>query len=203
MRSDYSIEAWDLRDPSSPKYQVFDSPDFCPGKLYHKFKGSYNFTFTNYLVESSGDLLVLRRFIALSVAETEFVHPRRSEDDVVNNINDDERENLFLQNLFLQDDDAYWTLGFDVHNFDFGQSKWEPVDCLGDRALFVGSNHSFSLSTCHYPELMKNSIYFTDHFLEGFNQIYDGHDNGVFHLENNCIKPYYPRRLKIINPPPV
>ncbi|XP_059633555.1 uncharacterized protein LOC132276230 [Cornus florida] len=197
MRSYLSIEAWDLTDPSCPKKHVFDNPLFCPGKFEEgKIAESYNCDETDYLVESSGDLLLVSRFIAVSVTENGIPHPRRLEKKIENN--NGERENCFLH-----DDDAYWTLGFDVHRFDFDHNKWEPVECLGDRALFVGSNNSFSLSTLNHPELMGNSIYFTDDYFDGFNKIYRGHDNGVFHLEDHCIKPSYPRRLKIIDPHPV
>ncbi|XP_059635928.1 uncharacterized protein LOC132278127 [Cornus florida] len=182
--SHHSMEAWDLRDPSCPKNQVFDRPSFCPGKLEHKFLDRCNFNWTNHLVESSGDLLLLKRFRAPSVVDQSgFAHPQRLEEKVMenNNIHDEEWENHSLHNR-----DA--TLGFDVHKFDFDHNKWEHVECLGDQALFVGLNTSFSISTCDYPQLMGNSIYFTDDL--------HGHDNGVFHLEDGCIKPCYPKQIE-------
>ncbi|XP_059668100.1 uncharacterized protein LOC132313353 [Cornus florida] len=187
LRFDFSIEAWDLRDPSRPQKQFFHSPDFCEGKIWKKIRESYIWDPRIYLVESCGDILLLCRFIALSrIVEVE------------NKINDDEWENYFIH-----DDDAYWTMGFDVHKFDSDNNKWERVECLGDRAMFVGYNNSFSLSTRDYPELVGNSIYFADDNLNGFNNTYGGHDNGVFSLEDNRIKPYYPSREKVIGPHPV
>ncbi|XP_059638433.1 uncharacterized protein LOC132280690 [Cornus florida] len=178
---DDSIEAWDLRDPSCPKNQVFDSPSICPGKLEDKLQESYHFIQNNYLVESSGDLLLLYRFIA----------------NIITNSDDLSEEQLNRM------DEAYWTLGFEVRKFDFDHNKWELVECLGDRALFVGSNQSFSLSTCDHPELMENSIYFTDDNFDQFNDKYGYHDNGVFCLGENNIKPYYPSSVKMIDPHPI
>ncbi|XP_059638425.1 putative F-box protein At1g65770 [Cornus florida] len=177
---DDSIEAWDLRDPSCPKNQVFDSPSICPGKLEDKLQESYHFIQNNYLVESSGDLLLLYRFIANVTNSDDLSEEQRSEMD-----------------------EAYWTLGFEVRKFDFDYNEWELVECLGDRALFVGSNKSFSLSTCDHPELMGNSIYFTDDNFNQFNRKYGYHDNGVFCLEENNIKPYYPSSVKMIYPHPI
>ncbi|XP_059666358.1 uncharacterized protein LOC132312115 [Cornus florida] len=199
MNSYDSIEAWDLTDPSCPKNQVFDKISFGLKKPGAKFDGSYNCVLDHYLVESSGNLLLVSRYKAVSVDRTGIVHPRRLEEKVVVNNNDNEE----WESHFLHDDAAYWTLGFDVHRLDFDCNKWEPVECLGDRALFVGTNHSFSLSTLDYPELTGNSIYFTDDNFIAFNDTYRGHDNGVFHLKDNNIKPCYPNRLKIFDPHPI
>ncbi|XP_059633249.1 uncharacterized protein LOC132276021 [Cornus florida] len=163
LTSNRSLVAWDLRDPSHHKRQVFD-------KLEGKLRQSYNCGKSGYLVESSGDLLLVSRYIVISDQNAAY---------------------------------AYNTVGFDVHRFEFDNNKWEPVECLGDRALFVGSNTSFSLSTRDYLELMGNSIYFTDDvYSSSCGKKYSGHDNGIFHLKDHSIKPYYPSSLKI-NPPPV
>ncbi|XP_059638432.1 uncharacterized protein LOC132280674 [Cornus florida] len=199
INSDCSMEAWDLRDPSCPKIQVFDGASLRPGKLGHELRLSYNCVKRNYLVESSGDLLLLSRFVALSVAESGIDHPESFKERFYRYL----RTEAIERNYYIRDNDAYWTLGFDVHKLDYYHGKWEPVECLGDRALFVGSNHSFSLSTLDYPELIGNSIYFSDDNFEEFNNVYHGHDNGIFCLGDNNLKRFYPVRLKIIDPHPV
>ncbi|KAF6146093.1 hypothetical protein GIB67_033452 [Kingdonia uniflora] len=56
-----------------------------------------------------------------------------------------------------------------------------------DYAIFVGNNYSFSLSISEYPELKRNSIYFTDDYSE----IYEeggGRNTGIFDNEEETIE---------------
>ncbi|XP_059669047.1 uncharacterized protein LOC132314169 [Cornus florida] len=130
----HQLEAWDLTDHSCPKHQLIDptfsSPRTIPEMIdYYKSFNYWQVSFVKYLVESSGDLLLVFR-----IFNTEFV-PGGKEND------------SYSSPKFHR------TLRFVVHKLNFKLNKWEHVECLDDRSLFVGYNHSFSLSTRDYPEL--------------------------------------------------
>ncbi|XP_059668962.1 uncharacterized protein LOC132314064 [Cornus florida] len=175
----HQLEAWDLSDHSCPKDQLID-PTFSSPQTIQEMKDYQSSHrqicyFVKHLVESSGDLLlVIRFFILESVSE------------------EDQFEDLYDKPMFHR------TLRLDVHKLNFDLNKWEPVACLNDRALFVGYNHSFSLSTRDYPELSENSIYFTEYSEEEGIYPNTGHDNGVFHLEDKSITYYCTHDWKLI-----
>lgn len=56
----------------------------------------------------------------------------------------------------------YQTLMFDVYLLDSSEENWDEVDNLKNVALFLGGNHSMSLSAHDFSGFEKNSIYFTD-----------------------------------------
>lgn len=95
------------------------------------------------------------------------------------------------------------TLSFDVYKVNMSERRVEHIKCIGDRAIFLGLNHSFCLSATEFPGLKPNSIYFTD---DSLNERL-GHDTGIYSLEDNSITPCYPfvDELKKgeINPPPL
>ncbi|XP_059669910.1 F-box protein At2g26160-like [Cornus florida] len=89
------------------------------------------------------------------------------------------------------------TVAFDVYKRDFVENKWVYVQSLGDRVLFMGQNHSVSLSAHDFPGLRENSIYFTAQSIENS---YASHDFGVFNLEDDSI---HHSDLKDIQPSPI
>lgn len=62
----------------------------------------------------------------------------------------------------IENPTTYETDCFAVHKFDLETTRWIKVTDLGDRALLVRSNTSFSLSTLAYREFRRNAIYNTD-----------------------------------------
>ncbi|XP_059638833.1 uncharacterized protein LOC132281114 [Cornus florida] len=192
MSGGQHFEAWDLSDPSAPKREVIN-PSSSPLELgtVREFMRSTPYCgYLYYLVESSGDILFVVRFYG-NAGHSDWDGPQDSdqEEDRVDFVNTD------YTGDFIE------SLRFYVYKLNLDQNKWESVECLGDRALFVGLNHSFSLSTCDYPELRENSIYFTDDHEVAGN--HTGHDNGIFHLKDNSFTPYYPLNLKSRKLPPV
>ncbi|KAL6208522.1 hypothetical protein ACLB2K_019471 [Fragaria x ananassa] len=84
-----------------------------------------------YLVNSGADLLLVSRYL-----------------DVDHNIvNDDANVNCR-------------TVGFDVFRMNWMGPRWEKVENLGDRMLFIGENSSFSLSASDFSGCVGNCIYF-------------------------------------------
>ncbi|KAL5701664.1 hypothetical protein ACHQM5_026978 [Ranunculus cassubicifolius] len=100
---------------------------------------------------------------------------------------------------------SYKTTNFKVSKLDFDGPKWIEDYNLGkDRALFVGFNQSFSLTTTEFPGCKGNSIYFTDDFTEGnVGEKFGGHDIGIFDLANGSIEKCYSSNAMGIKPPPI
>ncbi|KAK9931294.1 hypothetical protein M0R45_018573 [Rubus argutus] len=111
----------------------------------------------------------------------------------------------------------YRTKDFYIFKMNRWNSQLEKVECLHDRALFLGGNQSMSLSTRSFTEIKDNSIYFTDDHWSGMNLNYyyyhgteedgyihyGGHDLGVYNLEDRAVKPFDQiDQEHIINPPP-
>ncbi|KAK9287891.1 hypothetical protein L1049_016334 [Liquidambar formosana] len=76
---------------------------------------------------------------------------------------------------------------FLVYKLDFNEEKWIVVDSLGDGCLFIGENHSLSLSAQDAPHCKENSIYFFDLQLRD-SYIYGQLELDVFNLEDQIIK---------------
>ncbi|KAL1804271.1 hypothetical protein ACET3Z_032918 [Daucus carota] len=86
---------------------------------------------------------------------------------------------------------------FDVFTYNFDDKRWVKVDSLGDRSLFLGGDHSLSLSVLDIQGCQGNSIYFTDHISSISNET--GVDTGVFSLEDGSIKKLTWRRQRESN----
>ncbi|KAL3647750.1 hypothetical protein CASFOL_008718 [Castilleja foliolosa] len=110
---------------------------------------------------------------------------------------------------------AYKTDLFNVHKVDWelggegGRLSHLDGGSLDGLAMFVGVNHSFTVSATEDNGLKPNSIYFTDD--KGttprklFDENYGGHDIGIFDYENKTISScYYPCNVyKKIMPAPI
>ncbi|KAK4343553.1 hypothetical protein RND71_036647 [Anisodus tanguticus] len=77
---------------------------------------------------------------------------------------------------------------FYIYKLDVCNEKWEEVKCLGDWSIFVGSNHSFSISCSSYPECESNCIYFTDDFSGAYYDAVHGYDMDIYNLQNGRVK---------------
>ncbi|TQE09256.1 hypothetical protein C1H46_005191 [Malus baccata] len=85
---------------------------------------------------------------------------------------------------------------FYVYKLNFDAKRWEKVDSLGDRAIFLVENLSaMSLSTHKLPELEENSIYFTAEVSDSVRDerscdFFEFH-LGVYNLETKVVKSLY------------
>ncbi|KAL5720816.1 hypothetical protein ACHQM5_013448 [Ranunculus cassubicifolius] len=104
-----------------------------------------------------------------------------------------------------EDPPSYETSDFQVRKLVVNVPKWVDVNDLGDnRALFVGYNDSFSLSTSDLPGFRGNSIYFTDDNLKEYtDQPFGGHDLGSYNINDGYVGEWYPADSNFIKPPPV
>ncbi|XP_059631497.1 F-box protein At2g05970-like [Cornus florida] len=94
---------------------------------------------------------------------------------------------------------------FHVYKLDFDQRRWVKLESLGDRLLFLGRNHSVSLSQESFPFWKRNSIYFTDDYRDRKYEphMYRGHDTGRFDLEDRSIELINKDYLQKIDPAPI
>ncbi|KAH7850631.1 hypothetical protein Vadar_000658 [Vaccinium darrowii] len=173
---DLKLEAWDLRDPKKTHTTVttpVPNPD--NAGEFGTSKKKY------YLVESMGDILVVRRYVTHHVDNNGKVMP--------------------LPNW------PYRTVNFEVMKLNSDRDNWEVVKDLDDRVLFVGLNQSVSVSTAEL-NLRPNSIYFADDSFDlmhksVFEKTYftdrefwqyedegasGGHDFGVFDLKGKSVR---------------
>ncbi|PIA48291.1 hypothetical protein AQUCO_01400707v1 [Aquilegia coerulea] len=138
-----------------------------------------------YLVESSGDLLQVVRYV-------EFEGFEDDEDDIYG----------------WEIPPNYFTKRMHVFKLDQKVTcKWIPVDNLDGRILFLGDNSSLSVSASDFPECEPNSIYFTDDYYNAYEEKekygFGPHDMGVFSLEDHTIKHHYPTESNLIYPAPI
>lgn len=167
------VETWDVLD-SSPVKKNEIIADF-PEKVYETRDSLINCCSTrSYLVEASGDLLLVERFIGEFVNEV---------------------------GVPTQWEDKYKTLLFQVYKLDSSMKKWEEVESLGDQVLFLGANQSKCVSIRDIPVCESNSIYFTDDSWDRINEHNIRYDLGVFNMEDKSIKSYYQCHL-LTEPPP-
>ncbi|PIA56775.1 hypothetical protein AQUCO_00700848v1 [Aquilegia coerulea] len=114
-----------------------------------------------YLVESSGELLLVDRFLKVN---------RRSYETAKFRI---------------------WKLNLKLNSKSYTKAKWLKVKNLGDRMLFLGFNESFSFSSRNVtPPHTGNRIYFTDDYYEGQSSYKaTGSDIGAYNVGDGSFLP--------------
>ncbi|XP_059638877.1 uncharacterized protein LOC132281164 [Cornus florida] len=160
------VESWNLSDPSSPERSLAIStmpPKLQPTMNNHQQSvRSHDYAHTTmYLAESSEELVMVLRHKCFN-------------------------RGVFPFSVVAKEN----TAAFDVYKLDFVENKWVYVPSLCDRLLFIGQNHSVSLSANDFPGLRKNSIYFAP---ENVGSDSDGapegcNDLGVFNLEDDSLQ---------------
>lgn len=90
---------------------------------------------------------------------------------------------------------AYRSQTFFVYRLNHKEEiRWEQVETLCDRALFLDRNHSVSVSVSvparEHPGYEENSIYFIGN-LHDYSDSYNGLDIGVYNLEDDSVKLFH------------
>ncbi|XP_059451394.1 uncharacterized protein LOC132182222 [Corylus avellana] len=166
-----TLYAYDLADLSSPKSYLiktcFAHKHLSSLEKYTRISCGERY----YLVESSGELLWVCRF---------FSNEMNSDGEII--VNSD----------IIESPDQ--TTMFDVYRLDFCRNRWEPIRCIGDQVLFVGTNQSLCLSAQSFPNLKANCIYFTDDSCEIHKKYplfgcegYVGNDYGHYELSGGYV----------------
>lgn len=106
------------------------------------------------------------------------------------------------------DDLTYGTTSFKVLELDLNDNKWVKVKDLGNRALFLGYNSSFSIEVSVDSNRIKNNcIYFTDDCSESYLGILEfpnggGKDMGIYNLLDGRIEPHFcGNSYSLVTPP--
>ena len=127
---------------------------------------------------------------------------------------------LLIQRILDQissDDTETRTMNFEIYKLNYPEegendeqqrkAHWVEIDSIGTDALFLGDNHSMSISTLDFPACKPNCIYYTDHFHKLFFRYHKPCDMGIFELEKRSSSQHYvadhEELLMPHGPPPV
>ncbi|KAL8229894.1 hypothetical protein R6Q57_014794 [Mikania cordata] len=99
---------------------------------------------------------------------------------------------------FKKHDDGYERYGpyktnwFQCFVFGLDDGKWSKLTSLGDKAVFIGFNSSFSVIG-DVEGVKPNCIYFTDDLYEPYRGLPDGGggDVGIYHMSNGTIETIF------------
>lgn len=173
LKDNGTVEVWDFDLPTlfptnimsfRPVIIDFDGKEFPRDK----------FSTQCLLVESMGDLLLVNRFNGNFVNSEGFA------------VDESDLGTEDTQPLVC----PYRTKGFHVYKLVSIRNTREIVESLGDVVIFLGGNHSMSLSIKDLQGCESNSIYYTDDNWDQMNEDYlnGGYVCGVFNLTDGSSK---------------
>ncbi|KAJ7944093.1 F-box protein [Quillaja saponaria] len=123
-----------------------------------KSLGSFSGAKFNYLVKSAGDLLFIN-------SDPDYHYKSDSE------LSDD-------------GDETDYGINFNVYKLNEEENRWGCVESLGDRAIFLGYDCTFSVSARDVPGCKSNCIYFPDD--DDYDDII-GTEIGLYDLKNHTV----------------
>ncbi|CAA0816779.1 Unknown protein [Striga hermonthica] len=187
---DRRLEAWDLRDPHSPR--------MIPMPLSFD-KNNYPIAYRSEQEYKRKDHRQIYDAILLAVAEPtgQLFHVRRFTMDWVGPDGYYTKDEYYGPKIGIYTNPPYTTVGFDVHRYDPETGSLVYMDrSLDGLALFIGSNNGFGLPAADYPELKPDAIYYTEppswryggHHVDVYN-----YDAGIFNYRDETFAPcFYP-----------
>ena len=183
------VEAWNFGGSTSFPTKIMSFRPVIDVSNNKELFPPHKFSTQSYLVESRGQLLLVNRFIG------NFVNSKGVIVDESYLLDTEDKQPLVC---------PYRTKVFHVYKLDFGRNRWEKVESLGDRVIFLGGNQSVSLSIRDVQGFESNTIYYTDDNWYQMNEdyLYGGHDCGVFNLKDGSLKTLYQCDFEKIDPPP-
>ncbi|KAK9288889.1 hypothetical protein L1049_017356 [Liquidambar formosana] len=155
-----SVEVWDFREPFPTRRHINLSYPEKTMEELRQLSPSDIHCRRLCLVEWSGHILLVARFLGY--------------------LSNDDREMNIKPRTML----------FELYKLDFNEEKWIEVDSLGDGCLFLGENHSLSLSAQDVRDCKENSIYFIN-FQVKKHYTYGRLALDVFNLEDQSFKSIY------------
>lgn len=164
------IEIWDVHN-SYPTKRTSIVAKY-PQKVFDTKCSLRCCTTRNYLVEVSGDLFLVVRFVG----------------------------SLLYSHGANELELRHETLFFQVYKLDISKKKWEEVESLGDLVYFVGGNQSKSLLVLGNSAYKANSIYFTDDSWDMMYWHKTHYDIGVYRMKDKSIERTF--RFDSQNEPP-
>ncbi|KAI4374888.1 hypothetical protein MLD38_012827 [Melastoma candidum] len=93
----------------------------------------------------------------------------------------------FLEFGEVEDRSGSKTSSFESFRLDWGSNepRWDPIDSLGDFAVFIGTNSSFSIRAADFPGCVGDRIYFTEDYSEG---LAPEHISGTYSLRDRRVE---------------
>ncbi|KAK3026415.1 hypothetical protein RJ639_041427 [Escallonia herrerae] len=107
----------------------------------------------------------------------------------------------------LTDAGNYGTTIFRAFQLDLRYKRWSEIINLGNRALFLGFNSSFSMETSDTNRCKANCINFTDDCIDSYRSFPGGgggggRDMGVLNFLDGSIEPHFDgKSLSLVTPP--
>ncbi|XP_030448016.1 uncharacterized protein LOC115670794 [Syzygium oleosum] len=134
--------------------------------------------------------------------EVEFIVPRcmPRQADMAYVVKSRRRDILMIRRFLVkqpEQEDPYLTreiMVFKLQRNSSVHSEWIEVKSLNGETLFLGDNHSTSLSSSEIPGLKPNCIYYTDDYFNDGHYHYkqDGPlDLGLFNMDNGSFEAHY------------
>ncbi|XP_021735928.1 F-box protein At2g26160-like [Chenopodium quinoa] len=115
---------------------------------------------------------------------------------------------IYMGDVGEEDEDKYYTDSFDILQLNVNDGKFKQVKGVGEHAIFLGFNSTFSVDASSYKHGCKaDCIYFTDVYIETFRSTSvcnGGSDMGIYSLkERKVIERFYegPSQFCDITPP--
>ncbi|KAJ7944091.1 F-box protein SKIP23-like [Quillaja saponaria] len=136
-------------------------------EVLRPFSRGFSGGLAKYLVKSSGDLLLVHKYV-----DPEFHYATDSESD-----------------SDFGGVDLDYPFYFQVYKLNEEENRWRFVESLGDRAIILGYYGNFSVSAREFPGCKSNCIYFTDDSFVECDDKHPGYDAGLYDLKNHCAKP--------------
>ncbi|XP_058208280.1 uncharacterized protein LOC131321301 [Rhododendron vialii] len=175
-------ESWNFIDRRDCSCSCFDV-------IYHR-KGQI------YGVDRMSNLVKIDFASGTEIALTKQVKPSIDMADAVYLVQSQEGDLLHVQRHWRGPPDGEKTSRIAVfkmlqHPTGEAEATWVPINRLGNQALFVGDNHSLSVSTLEFPECLPNCIYYTQHFhsdCPGYVPKGIDEDMGIFNLEEESFQ---------------
>ncbi|CAA0824509.1 Unknown protein [Striga hermonthica] len=185
---DPRLEAWDLRDPHSPR--------MIPMPVSFD-KKNYPIAYRSEQEHKQKKHPSIRDVISLAVAETtgQLFHVRRFNKEWVGAHGYYAMDEYYGPKIGLRKAPPYTTVGFDVHRYDPETGSLVYMDrSLDGLALFIGSNNGFGLPAADFPELTPHAIYYTEPPKWDIDEVdIFNHDVGIFSYRDETFTPcFYP-----------
>ncbi|EOY24683.1 Uncharacterized protein TCM_016223 [Theobroma cacao] len=102
-------------------------------------------------------------------------------------------------------DYGHGTMAFRVFEVDVEKGMWKWVNSLGNRALFLGRNSSFSIQVTSRSGCKADCIYFTDDCFSSYSgsQKADGKDQGIYNMRDGSFEQHFTGESYDSDNPPI
>ncbi|GER36364.1 hypothetical protein STAS_12699 [Striga asiatica] len=202
----WRLECWDLGDLECPRICWSEIVRYTSGVASEQETMALSFTTGRYPEVSTQQFLVVAEQMNQLFLLNQHVCSRMGPDGAY-------RPHIYFGKYRGWDDKfPHQTFSFDVFKVDYISGKLIKTSVEGSLdglAMFIGKNHSFSISTPTDHGLKSDCIYFTDINIHQppAGSMFGGHDIGIYHCVtrtfSDCFYPRDTNKIKKIVPAPM